>query len=106
MQVDSSRYGLEDFEEIAGVLARPLAEFGTPQPMLAALWSAGAAFVAQDCTRRTEYLCHALVHFAPGLSAATAASALKKLGAGAPDEVRAVVLYKPFFHLGGGGFSI
>lgn len=93
MQVDSSRYGLEDFEEIAGVLARPLTEFGTPQPMLASLWSAAAAFVAKDCASRTEYLSYAMVSFIPGLSSGTAAAVLKKLEAGATDDVR------PAYHL-------
>lgn len=87
MQVDSSRYGLEDFDEIAHILARPLTEFGTPQPMLASLWSAAAAFVAKDPASRTEYLSYAMLHFIPGLSSDSAAVIIKKLEAGATDEV-------------------
>lgn len=79
MQVDSSRYGLEDFDEIAAILARPLAEFGTPQPMLVSLWSSAVAFVAKDAANRTEYFTYAMIHFTPGLSSDSATAVLKKL---------------------------
>jgi hypothetical protein len=87
LQVDSSRYGLEDFDEIARILAHPLTEFGIPQTMLLPLWSAAAQFVSKDPSGRTEYFTYAMVHFIPGLSPESAATIQKKLEAGATDEV-------------------
>lgn len=86
------RYGLEDFEEIARALAKPLCEFGTSQTLLVAFWNAALAYVAAEATDRLEFLSLGVVHFVCGLTSDSAESVLGLLENEAVDTVRSIPL--------------
>eukprot|EP00892_Ulva_mutabilis_P001238 jgi/Ulvmu1/11114/UM070_0030.1 len=78
-QLDESRYGMEDFQEIARALAKPLNEFGTSQALLLSVWNAGLGYVAAAAPERLEFISLGMVHFVPGLNAESAETVLGQL---------------------------
>lgn len=78
---------MEDFEEIARALAKPLCEFGTSQALLLAVWNAALAYVRGAAAERLEFLSLGLAHFVRGLNADTAEAVLAQLEGDAVDPV-------------------
>lgn len=79
---------MEDFEEIARALAKPLNEFGTAQGLLLSVWSAALAYVAAAAAERLEFITLGMVHFVPGLNADSADTVLAQLETESVGTVR------------------
>ena len=90
--IGKRRYGMEDFEEIARALAKPLNEFGTSQGLLLSVWSAALSYVAAAATERLELVSLGMVHFVPGLNADSAENVLAQLETEAVGTVRPLLL--------------
>lgn len=70
---------MEDFDEIAKSLAKPLCEFGTSQALLLSLWAAAVKYVGVAPTERLEFLSLGMMHFVRGLNADSAETVLGML---------------------------
>lgn len=61
--LEGSRYGLDDFSQIADLLSKPLSQFGTPASVVLALWDCALEYYDAQPEEHHEFMSRGMAHF-------------------------------------------